>query len=325
MRFLVTGGCGFIGSHLVARLVNNGHYVTILDDLSTGSLDNVVSFLTRPQVELFIDTILNASLVEELVRRSDFVYHLAAVVGVKKVLDNPIESILVNVHGTNNVLKSCTHWHRPLLLTSTSEIYGKNTAVPFTEDADIIIGTTTKRRWSYACTKALDEFLAFAYAEEEKLKVIIVRLFNTVGPGQSPHYGMVLPRFVKQALAGQPLTVFGDGQQTRCFLHVDDALTAMEKLASSAKAYGEVFNVGSQEEVTIGQLAHLVKELTCSPSEIIFLPPEKVYPVGFEDMGRRVPDISKLTGLTGFQPKKNLRDIVTDTIAYFRSGKSPAL
>jgi len=319
MNILVTGGCGFIGSHLVERLLRQGHSVIVLDDLSTGSLDNISGFLKEKKLQLVIDTILNAALVDELIRRSDFVYHLAAVVGVKKVLDNPIESILVNVQGSSNILKSCTRWRKPLLLTSTSEIYGKNNEVPFRETSDIIIGTTTKRRWSYACTKALDEFLALAYAEESNLQVIIVRLFNTVGPRQTHHYGMVLPRFVKQALNNQPLTVFGSGQQTRCFLHVDDALTAMLKLAAEKKAFGDVFNVGSQEEITISDLAHLVREMSGSSSEIVFVKPETVYPHGFEDMQRRVPDITRLTSLTGFRPRFSIRRIVADTIAYFRS------
>ncbi|HOL67268.1 MAG TPA: GDP-mannose 4,6-dehydratase [bacterium] len=322
MKILVTGGCGFIGSHLVERLLKEGHQVRIVDDLSTGSLDNISGFIKHPRLELIIDTILNEPLVDELVRRSDFVYHLAAVVGVRRVLENPIESILVNMEGTNNILKRCSRWQRRLLLTSTSEIYGKNENVPFTEDADIVIGTTTKRRWSYACTKALDEFLSLAYAEEKNLPVIIVRLFNTVGPRQSPHYGMVLPRFVKQALSGQPLTVFGDGRQTRCFLHVEDALSAMEKLRQQEKAYGGVFNVGTQEEITIADLAALVKEMTASPSEIVFVAPEKVYPRGFEDMQRRVPDISRLTALTGFTPVRTIRDIVADTIAYFTQSQN---
>lgn len=318
MNFLITGGCGFIGSHLAEALIGQGHQVWVIDDLSTGTLENVSAVSAHPGFSLVIDTILNFHLVEELVRRSDFVFHLAAVVGVKKVLDNPVDSILINVEGTHNVLKNCARFNKRVLVTSTSEIYGKNEQVPFSEMADIIIGTTKKKRWSYACTKAIDEFLALAYYEEKKLPVIIVRLFNTVGPRQSDMYGMVIPKFVKQALKGNPITVFGDGKQSRCFVHVKNVVEAFLRLISEQKAYGDIFNLGSQEEVTIAELARLVKELTGSKSTIVFIPAEEIYHQGFEDMYKRVPDTSKLKQLIGFVPTYSLRDIVSEIIHYYQ-------
>jgi len=319
MKFLITGGCGFIGSHLAEELLLQGNKVEVIDDLSTGSIDNVSSILKNPDFSLVIDNILNTYIVEELVRRNDFVFHLAAVVGVKKVLKNPVNSILINVEGTHNILKNCARFRKKVLLTSTSEIYGKNENIPFSENADIIIGTTKKRRWSYACTKAIDEFLALAYFEEEKLPVIIVRLFNTVGPKQSAEYGMVIPKFVKQAITHKPITVFGTGEQTRCFIHIKDVVKVLLKIITKEKAYGEIFNIGSQEEITISELAKMIKKLAKSSSKIIYMNPEEVYPEGFEDMKRRVPDISKIKNIVDFIPAFSTENIVTEIISYYKN------
>ncbi|MCX8082078.1 MAG: GDP-mannose 4,6-dehydratase [bacterium] len=314
MKYLITGGCGFIGSHLAETLVLSGKDVTIIDDLSTGSIGNVENILNKSNLHLFIDTILNSALLEELIKKSDFIFHLAAVVGVKRVMENPVDSLIINVEGTYNVLRYCAKYNKKIFLASTSEIYGKNENVPFKEEADIVIGTTKKRRWSYACTKAIDEFLAFAFYEEKKLPVIVVRLFNTVGPRQSDRYGMVIPRFIKQALNNLPITVFGDGQQTRCFIHVKDIIEGILKLITKEEAYGDVFNMGSEEEITIKDLALMIKNMTGSSSEVIFLNPQDIYSKGFEDMIKRVPDISKIRNITGFSPKYNIKDIIKDCI-----------
>jgi len=315
MRYLVTGGCGFIGSHLVERLLAAGNQVTVLDDLSTGSLDNLTSVSPNSLLSLFIDSVLNRPLVDELVDHADRVFHLAAAVGVRTVMERPVDAIRVNVEGTGNVLAACAARLKKVLLTSTSEVYGKNERVPFQEDDDLIIGTTVKSRWGYACAKALDEFLAFAYARERGLPAVVVRLFNTVGPRQSGRYGMVIPRFVAQALAGKPITVFGDGSQTRCFIHVKDVVDALCALMEQPAAVGSVFNVGSQEEVSIMRLAEMVKKMTGSSSPIVLSEPRDTYGPGFEDMSRRVPDTSRLRRLTGFSPTLALRDIIADVIA----------
>ncbi len=314
MKYLITGGCGFIGSHIADRLISRGDEVFVIDDLSTGRLENVGRIINKKNFHLVIDTILNISILEELVRKCDFVFHLAAVVGVKRLLENPIDSIIINVEGTYNVLKLCQRYNKKMLLTSTSEIYGKSDKVPFVEGADIVIGDTRKRRWSYACTKALDEFLAWAFFEEKKLPVIIVRLFNTVGPRQSDMYGMVIPRFIKQALNNLPITVFGNGEQTRCFIHVSDIVDALTRLIEKDEAYGDVFNLGSREEITIKSLAEMIKSATRSSSEILFINPETVYSRGFEDMNRRVPDTTKIERMVGFSPKFKIEDIIRDTL-----------
>jgi UDP-glucose 4-epimerase len=318
MKYLVTGGCGFIGSHLVEKLLSQGNEVFVIDDLSTGDDSNVRPHLDNPSFHLFIDTIINVPLVEELVKKSDGVFHLAAAVGVKNIIENPVNSIITNVEGTYNVLKNCVNFNKKILITSTSEIYGKNENIPFNEDADIIIGSTKKKRWSYACTKALDEFLALAFHEEEKLPVVIVRLFNTVGPRQSHRYGMVIPRFIKQAIAGEPITVFGSGEQSRCFLHVKDAVKAIVELFEKEEAVGDVFNIGSENEIKIKQLAFLIKEITASSSEIQLIDPEKIYTSGFEDMQRRVPDIGKIKKLINFQPRYTLEDIIRESAEYIK-------
>ena len=319
MRYLITGGCGFIGSHVADRIIARGDDISVIDDLSTGSLENVAGLVDRRNFHLVIDTILNASVLEELIKKSDFVFHLAAVVGVKRVMENPVDSVIINVEGTYNVLKLCAKHGRKVFLASTSEVYGKNDRVPFNEESDIIIGNTKKKRWSYACTKAIDEFLALAFFEEKELPVIIARFFNTVGPRQSDMYGMVIPRFIKQALNNMPMTVFGDGQQTRCFTHVNDISGAVLQLIEKKEAYGDVFNMGSKEEITIKTLAEKVKSITNSSSEILFVDPETVYSKGFEDMNRRVPDISKINKLIGFSPSFTIDDIIRDCLANIRS------
>ncbi|MCM8804624.1 MAG: GDP-mannose 4,6-dehydratase [Candidatus Omnitrophica bacterium] len=317
-KFLITGGCGFIGSYLAEELIKKNKKVIVIDDLSTGSIRNVLSILNNNNFNLFLDTILNYGILEELIKKVDFVFHLAAVVGVKKVMENPIESIIVNIEGTKNVLNLCRKYNKKLLITSTSEIYGKNVNVPFSEDADIVIGSTKKKRWSYACTKAIDEFLAFAFYEEYNLSVIIVRLFNTVGPRQTERYGMVIPRFIKQALRGNDITIFGNGEQTRCFIHVKDVINCLLKLIEKEESYGEVFNVGSDDEIKIKDLAYLIKDIVKSDSKIEFINPEKIYNRGFEDMERRKPDLSKIRKILNFQPEYSIKDIINDVVEYFK-------
>jgi UDP-glucose 4-epimerase len=314
MKYLITGGCGFIGSHIAEKIILRGDEVFVIDDLSTGSIDNVKEIIDKKNFHLVIDTILNVNILEELIKKCDFVFHLAAVVGVKRVLENPVDSVIINVEGTYNVLRLCTHYNKKLLLTSTSEVYGKNDKVPFVEESDIVIGNTKKKRWSYACTKAIDEFLALAFFEEKKLPVIIVRLFNTVGPRQSDMYGMVIPRFIKQALNNLPITVFGDGEQTRCFIHVDDVSDAVLSLVEKEEAYGDVFNLGSKEEITIKALAEIIRSETKSSSKILFVNPETVYNKGFEDMNRRVPDTAKIEKVLGFSPRYKIKEIIRDIL-----------
>ncbi|MCM8758578.1 MAG: GDP-mannose 4,6-dehydratase [Candidatus Omnitrophica bacterium] len=322
MNYLVTGGAGFIGSHLVDALLSNSENdVTIIDDLSTGSVENVKHHLKNKKIHFFIDSVLNRYVVENLCSRVDFIFHLAAAVGVKTVLEKPLESIEINILGSKNVFEAASRYRKPVLFTSTSEIYGKNEKVPFCEEDDIIIGNPSIKRWGYACSKALDEFLALAYAESRGLNIIIVRLFNTVGPRQTGRYGMVLPKFINQALSDQPITIFGNGTQTRCFTHVKDAVTAFLKLHNLPQANRQIINVGSTEEISILSLAELVKELTKSNSEIRFVKPETVYKDGFQDMNRRVPDISKLRKLTNFSPSTSIKEIIIDMVDYIRAGK----
>lgn len=320
MKYLITGGAGFIGSHIAEELLKRGEEVIVLDDLSTGSMENVKPFIKNSNFNLFIDSVLNSSITDELVKKSDFVFHLASVVGVKRVMENPIDSLVINISGTHNVLKSCVRHNKKLLITSTSEVYGKNKNVPFNEDADIVIGSTKKKRWSYACSKAIDEFLAFAYKEEQNLPVIIVRLFNTVGPRQTDRYGMVIPKFVRQALKNEPITVFGTGNQSRCFIHVKDVVTAILNLIKKENAYGDIFNIGSTEEIKIKELAFKIKEITKSKSEIKFINPENVYTSGFEDMERRIPDTSKIKKIIDFKLQYSLEDIIREVIEYYTTG-----
>ncbi|MBI4816491.1 MAG: NAD-dependent epimerase/dehydratase family protein [Deltaproteobacteria bacterium] len=319
MRVLVTGGAGFIGSHLCERLDADGHSVLAVDDLSTGSESNLVSLTRSPRFELVRGSVLDVDLIDPLVGRCELVIHLAAAVGVQTIMDRPVRSIETNLVGTKVVLDACAKRGTKVILASTSEVYGRSERFPFREDQDLVLGPTDKARWAYACSKALDEFLALAHAREVELPVIICRFFNTVGPRQTGRYGMVLPRFVTQALTHQPLTVYGSGLQTRCFGHVRDTIEAVVRLAATPAAIGGVFNIGTDEEVTINQLAELVKELAGSTSPIQRLAYSDVFVEGFEDMDRRVPDCSKLEATIGFRPRAPLREIVQDVIDHTRS------
>jgi UDP-glucose 4-epimerase len=314
MRYLITGGAGFIGSHLSEELLRRGHEVFIVDDLSTGSIRNIQHLKTHDRFHYTVDTCANAQLMAELVDGCDRIYHLAAAVGVKLIVESPVRTIETNIRLTEILLAMANKKKRPIFIASTSEVYGKNDRFPFREDGDLVMGATTKGRWSYACSKAIDEFLAIAYWKEKKLPTVVGRLFNTVGPRQTGQYGMVVPNFVRQALAGQPITVYGDGKQSRCFTHVRDVVQALIALMDKPEAVGHVFNIGNNSEITIGELAVLVKELTGSKSEIVHVPYEKAYEEGFEDMPRRVPDLSKIESLTGWRPVTPLRQILLDVI-----------
>ena len=318
MRALVTGGAGFIGSHLSDALLAQGHEVLILDNLSTGSFDNIAHLKGRPGFEYFIDTVNNESLLAELIDRSDVVFHFAAAVGVKLIVEQPVYTIETNVHGTEVVLKHANKKKKLVVVASTSEVYGKSEDVPFREDSDLVLGPTPKHRWAYACSKAIDEFLALAYWKERKLPVIIVRFFNTVGPRQTGQYGMVIPNFVRQALAGEAITVFGDGKQSRAFTHVADVVAALLKLVVEPRAIGQVINIGNMQEVTMTQLAERVRDLSGSKSIIKHIPYDEAYESGFEDMPRRVPDLTRVKGLIGYEPKHDLDDILVQVIDDFR-------
>ena len=323
-RFLVTGGAGFIGSHLSETLLRQGADVTALDNFSTGRLENVVHLEEHPGFHLVTGSILNETLVDKLVERVDGVFHLAAAVGVELIVKHPLESLTTNIRGSEIVLEMAHRYHKQVLITSTSEIYGKNTNGPLKEDEDRILGSPLKSRWAYSTSKAVDEILAYTYWKEKGIPTVIVRLFNTVGPRQTGAYGMVIPRFVQQALRGEPLTVFGDGKQSRCFLHVQDAVRAMIQLMELPKAVGEAFNLGSQEEVTIGRLAQLVIQRTGSCSSIVTIPYDEAYEEGFEDMARRVPNIAKAKRFIGFTPTMALTDILESVIACYRKEMDPA-
>lgn len=318
MRALITGGAGFIGCHLAEALLDAGHQALVIDDLSTGSIDNIAHLKGREGFEYCIDSITNEPLLAELVDRSDMVFHLAAAVGVKLIVEQPVHTIETNVHGTEVVLKHANKKKKLVLIASTSEVYGKNVNVPFKEDADLVLGPTPKHRWAYACSKAIDEFLALAYWKEKELPVIIVRFFNTVGPRQTGQYGMVVPTFVRQALAGQPITVFGDGTQSRSFTYVGDVVEALISLVAEPRAIGQVFNIGNGTEITMRALAEKVKTLTHSRSEIVTIPYDKAYEAGFEDMPRRVPDITKIHALIGYEPKVQLDEILAKVIDHFQ-------
>jgi UDP-glucose 4-epimerase len=316
LRVLITGGAGFIGSHLSDAYLERGDEVYVIDDLSTGSIENIQHLKNNPRFHYTIESVHNQPVVAELVDQCDVIFHLAAAVGVKLIVESPVRTIETNVRGTEVVLGLANKKKKKVLVASTSEVYGLSTEVPFREDGNLVMGATTKGRWSYACSKAIDEFLALAYWREKKLPTIVVRLFNTVGPRQTGQYGMVIPSFVKQALAGRPITVYGDGKQTRCFGYVGDVVGALVKLMDSAEAVGQVFNIGSNEEVSILELAQRVKELTNSSSEISFVPYDEAYEEGFEDMPRRVPDISKINALVGFSPDMKLDGILQSVIKY---------
>lgn len=321
MKILVTGGAGFIGSHLIDMLIEKGHEVFAIDDLSTGSMKNIHQHQKNKKFNLIVDTILNESLMDEVVSKCDHIYHLAAAVGVKLIMNRPVETLETNVKGTEMVLATANKYKKKVLIASTSEVYGKimngDNPHPLSEDADRLMGATTKRRWAYACSKAFDEFLALAYFEEKKMPVIITRLFNTVGPRQTGQYGMVLPNFVQKALIGKPIIIYGDGCQSRSFTHVADVVEAMTKLMDEPNAKGQIVNVGNEEEITIIELAHLVKQMTGSLSEIEYITYDRAYGPGFEDMQRRSPDISKLKKLIGFEPQNDLQSIVQSVIDYY--------
>jgi UDP-glucose 4-epimerase len=312
MRILITGGAGFVGSHLADELLSRGHRVHALDDLSTGAIDNVRHLKENPAFDYTIESCNNAPVVAELVDSADVVYHLAAAVGVELIVESPVRTIENNVHTTEVVLSAASKKKKPVFVASTSEVYGKSTALPFREDGDLLLGPTFKGRWSYACSKAIDEFLALAYWKEKGLPTVIGRMFNTVGPRQTGRYGMVVPNFVRQALAGQPLSVYGDGTQSRCFCHVHDVVRALATLMEREDLYGEVFNIGSEAEITIRGLATRVRELVGSEAAIKYVPYDEAYEEGFEDMQRRVPDITKIRAALGWEPTKSLDDIVLD-------------
>lgn len=322
MRVLLTGGAGFIGSHLAEVLLAQGHEVSVIDDLSTGAMDNIAHLKGRPGFDYIIDTVMNESLTAELIDRCDVVFHMAAAVGVKLIVEAPVRTIETNVHGTEVILKHASKKGRLVVVFSTSEVYGKSTDVPFREDADLVMGPTFKHRWAYACSKAIDEFLALAYHRERQLPVIVVRLFNTVGPRQTGRYGMVIPTFVRQALSGLPITVYGDGQQTRSFTYVGDVVQALARLMEAPGAVGQVYNIGNVEEISILALAERIKAMTASPSEIVLIPYEKAYEEGFEDMPRRVPSLSKLEALIGYAPTVQLDGILERVIAFTRADRT---
>ena len=319
MKILITGGAGFIGSHLTEALIGQGHEVTALDNLSTGQAKNLAGLKGNPNFQLVIGSILDERLVDKFVERCDVVFHLAAAVGVQLIVNHPLESLTTNIRGSEIVLEMAHRYHKKVLITSTSEIYGKNTNGPLKEDEDRILGSPLKSRWSYSTSKAVDEILAYTYWKEKGLPTVIVRLFNTVGPRQTGFYGMVIPRFVQQALQGEQLTVYGDGKQSRCFLHVKDAVRGIAELMQLPQAAGEAFNIGSQEEVTIENLAQQVIHLTGSASQLQYIPYDKAYEEGFEDMHRRVPDIAKARRAVAFSPTMTLQDILRSVIEYYRN------
>jgi UDP-glucose 4-epimerase len=318
MRYLITGGAGFVGSHLAEELLRRGHEVFAIDDLSTGSINNIRHLKTHDRFHYVVDTCSNVQLSAELVDGCDVIYHLAAAVGVKLIVESPVRTIETNIRLTEIMLNLANKKKRPIFVASTSEVYGKSDQLPFREDGDLVMGATTKGRWSYACSKAIDEFLAIAYWKEKKLPTVVARLFNTVGPRQTGQYGMVVPNFVRQALAGQPITVYGDGKQSRCFTHVSDVVRALIGLMETPSAVGQVFNIGNNVEITIGDLAKQVRQMCNSKSEIVYVPYEKAYEEGFEDMPRRVPDLSKIQAAISWKPSIALPQILEDVIQYQR-------
>jgi len=322
MKILITGGAGFIGSHIADRLLERGDEIFVVDDLSTGSLRNVEKLQNQKRFHLVADTILNEAVMNELVFKCDQIYHMAAAVGVKLIMNRPVETLETNVKGTEMVLMLANRYKKKILIASSSEVYGKimdgENTTHLLEDTDRLMGATTKRRWAYACSKALDEFLALAYYEEKKLPVIITRLFNTVGPRQTGQYGMVIPNFVQKALIDKPITVYGDGCQSRSFTYIADVIDVLIKLMAEPEAVGKIFNVGTEEEVTIKDLALMVKEITGSSSEIEYISYEKAYGPGYEDMQRRCPDITRLKDFMHFKPKTDLKGIIQSVIDYYK-------
>ncbi|MCF7857788.1 MAG: GDP-mannose 4,6-dehydratase [Candidatus Cloacimonetes bacterium] len=317
MKILITGGAGFIGSHLAEKLLKEDHEVSVIDNLSTGKYSNIIHLTKNNKFQYVIDSILNREVLDKLIKKSDQVYHLAAAVGVKYIIDNPLLSLQTNIGGAENVLEFANKYKKKVLMASTSEIYGKNDNIPFKEEDDRLLGSTHISRWSYSAAKAIDEFFALAYHREKKLPVVIVRCFNTVGPRQTGQYGMVIPKFVRNALLNHPITVFGDGKQTRCFCDVDDVTDGMIKLMNNKKAEGEIFNIGNDVSISIDELAHKIKKLTNSRSKIEYLAYEDAYEEGFEDMRHRKPDLSKIIELIDYKPRYNLEQILKRTIDYF--------
>ena len=319
MRVLITGGAGFVGSHLADAYLQRGEDVWVLDDLSTGCIENIEHLKGREKFHYVIDTVMNVPVLAECIDRCDIVIHLAAAVGVRLIVESPVNTIETNIKGTENVLTLANKKKKRVLIASTSEVYGKGSRVPFREDDDLVLGPTIKGRWSYACSKAIDEFLAIAYWKEKRLPVVIARLFNTVGPRQTGRYGMVIPSFVRQALTGKPITVFGDGTQSRSFTYVSDVVGAMLRLMDSDQTVGQVYNIGNGKEITMMELARIVKEMTGSASEIVLIPYDKAYEEGFEDMPRRVPDISKIRKAIGYEPTLGIRAILEKVIEHERN------
>jgi UDP-glucose 4-epimerase len=318
MKVLITGGAGFIGSHLAEKLLENNHEVFVIDNLWTGKLANLEKIQNHKKLHLIVDTILNESVMNELIFKADQIYHLAAAVGVRNIMDHPVETLDINVKGSEVVLRLANQFKKKVFIASTSEIYGKHMEHDLAEDNNRVMGSVKKRRWAYACSKTLDEFLGLAYFDEKKLPILIGRLFNTVGPRQTGQYGMVLPNFVQSALLGKSITVFGDGNQSRSFAHVKDVVEAVTRLMAEPSCEGDIFNVGNNQEVTINDLAQMVKDMTGSSSEIEHIPYEKAYGPGFEDMERRCPDISKLKKAIGFEPVHDLKAIIQSVIDYFK-------
>jgi UDP-glucose 4-epimerase len=318
MKILITGGAGFVGSHLADKLYAEGHEITVIDNLSTGRYSNVAHLEGNERFRLIIDTVLNVKLMEELIRESDRVFHMASAVGVRLIMERPVQTIETIFRGTDVVLGLCARYRKRVLIPSTSEVYGKSTQVPFAEDNDIIKGSTSKHRWAYACAKELDEFLALAHWKESRLPVVVVRLFNTVGPRQTGQYGMVVPNFVKAAVRNEPLVVHGDGSQSRCFGHVQDIVEGLVKLLETPECFGQVINIGNDEEISIRGLAEKAIAMTGSSSEIHCIPYEEAYGEGFEDMQRRVPSLEKASRLIGYKPTRTLDNIINDVAAEFR-------
>jgi UDP-glucose 4-epimerase len=319
MKYLITGGAGFIGSHLTEQLLEEGHEVCVIDDLSTGSIENIEHLKQRQGFTYVIDTIMNAPLLAELIDKCDTLFHLAAAVGVMLIVESPVRTIETNVKGTEEVLIHANKKKKKVIIASTSEVYGKSMQKRFSEDGDLVFGPTTKGRWSYACSKAIDEFLGLAYWKEKGLPVSIVRFFNIVGPRQTGRYGMVIPRFVTQAIQGKPITIFGDGKQSRCFTHVRDAARALAVLSQEEKMVGEIVNLGNDSEITVEDLAKKIKALTGSNAELKYISYDDAYEEGFEDMMRRVPDLSKIRKLIGYEPQYSLDDIINDVIQYYKN------
>jgi UDP-glucose 4-epimerase len=319
MKYLITGGAGFIGSHLADALLAQGDQVAVIDDLSTGSMRNIAHLRGRPGFSYAIGSMMNRPLLAEMVDEADAIFHLAAAVGVKLIVESPVRTIETNIQCTELVLALAARKAKPVLIASTSEVYGKSQDIPFRESGDLVMGCTTRGRWSYACSKAIDEFLAIAYWREKRLPTVVVRLFNTVGPRQTGQYGMVIPRFVTQALAGEPLTIYGDGKQTRCFTHVSDTVRALVGLMECPAAVGEVFNVGSTHEISMLELADRVRERTGSASELVFIPYAVAYEENFEDMPRRVPAVEKIRGAIGWTPQVSIDQTLDSVIEHCRA------